>query len=234
MKKNNITFIAEIGMNHNGNLDLAFELIKQAKFAGADIVKFQLGWRDGPGEINNLDEKAIDQLIDWGNYHEIKILFSIISDSAFELIKNKNLNHFKIASRTVVENPGLVKKILSLKKNTYISLGMWSQKKFPFTEFNNLKYLWCLSKYPTHPKDLIGLPKEFSDENGYSGYSDHSIGIETCLLAISRGARIIEKHFTLDKSNQTIRDHTLSATPDEFVTMTTIGRDIIRKLDLGV
>ena len=78
------------------------------------------------------------------------------------------------------------------------------------------------------------MPKEFSDENGYSGYSDHSIGIETCLLAISRGARIIEKHFTLDKSNQTIRDHTLSATPDEFVTMTNIGRDITRKLDLGV
>ena len=54
------------------------------------------------------------------------------------------------------------------------------------------------------------------------------------LLAISRGANIIEKHFTLDKSDQTIRDHTLSATPEEFKLMTEIGRDIYRKLNLGI
>ena len=50
-------FIAEIGMNYNGNLSLSYELIKQAKYSGASIVKFQLGWRDKPGEINQLDEK---------------------------------------------------------------------------------------------------------------------------------------------------------------------------------
>ena len=53
-------------------------------------------------------------------------------------------------------------------------------------------------------------------KRGYIGYSDHCLGISNCLLAISRGAKIIEKHFTLDKSDTTIRDHTLSATPDEF------------------
>ena len=61
--KNNITFIAEIGMNHNGNFDLCFELIKQAKLSGANIVKFQLGWRDKPGEINCINSKIIKQLI---------------------------------------------------------------------------------------------------------------------------------------------------------------------------
>ena len=54
------------------------------------------------------------------------------------------------------------------------------------------------------------------------------------LLAISRGASVIEKHFTLDKSDQTIRDHTLSATPKEFELMTKIGRDIFNKLKLGI
>lgn len=54
------------------------------------------------------------------------------------------------------------------------------------------------------------------------------------LLAISRGASVIEKHFTLDKSDQTIRDHTLSATPEEFENMTKIGRDIFSKLKLGI
>ena len=54
-------------MNYNGNIDLAFELIKQAKLAGADIAKFQLGWRDKPGEINNINKEKIDKLISWGN-----------------------------------------------------------------------------------------------------------------------------------------------------------------------
>ena len=57
------TFIAEIGMNYNGNIDLASELIKQAKLSGADIAKFQLGWRDGPNEINVLDKHKISKII---------------------------------------------------------------------------------------------------------------------------------------------------------------------------
>ena len=57
------------------------------------------------------------------------------------------------------------------------------------------------------------------------------MGIETCLLAISRGAKVIEKHFTLDKSDQTIRDHSLSATPDEFLNMVKIGREICKKIE---
>jgi len=54
------------------------------------------------------------------------------------------------------------------------------------------------------------------------------------LIAISRGSKIIEKHFTLDKSDTTIRDHALSALPDEFKTMVQIGRDISRKIKLGI
>ena len=110
---------------------------------------------------------------------------------------------------------------------------MWDEEYFPFTEYDNLNYLWCLSKYPTYPTDLINLPKDFQNSN-YIGYSDHSIGIDACILAISRGAKVIEKHFTLDKSNQTIRDHTLSATPEEFRCMVNLGRDIYRKIQIGV
>ena len=77
------------------------------------------------------------------------------------------------------------------------------------------------------------FPKEFKS-NHIIGYSDHSIGIEMCLLAISRGATVIEKHFTLDKSDTTIRDHTLSATPNEFLQMTRIVKDIYNKLKLNI
>jgi sialic acid synthase SpsE len=92
--------------------------------------------------------------------------------------------------------------------------------------------LYCKSKYPTFNEDLKDFPKKF--QNNYVGYSDHCIGIETCLLAISRGAKIIEKHFTLDKYDTTIRDHTLSATPPEFKQMVDIGNEIKRKIDFGI
>ena len=231
--KNNITFIAEIGMNHNGNFSLCFELIKQAKLAGADIVKFQLGWRDKPGEINQIDAKTIIQLISWSKYFEIELLFSIISDQAYDLIKPFNFQRYKIASRTVIDNLPLVKKVLKEKKKTIISLGMWNKKKLPIPKKKNISYLWCLSKYPCEPKDLKNLPKNFVNSL-YQGYSDHSIGIETCLIAIARGAKIIEKHFTLDKSNTTIRDHALSATPDEFKMLVNLGKDISKKINIGV
>jgi sialic acid synthase SpsE len=66
--KKKLIFIAEIGLNHNGNFDLCFELIKQAKFAGADIVKFQLGWRDKPSEMNQFNKQRISKLIEWAEY----------------------------------------------------------------------------------------------------------------------------------------------------------------------
>lgn len=231
--KNNIKFIAEIGMNHNGNFDLCFELIKQAKLSGADIVKFQLGWRDKPNEINQIDRKKIKQLIEWSKYFNIELLFSIISEKAWQIIKPFKFKKFKIASRTVKFDMPLAKKILSSKKEIIISLGMWNKKNLPFPRKSNIFYLWCVSKYPCEPKDLIGMPKNFI-KSPYYGYSDHSIGIETCLLAISRGAKIIEKHFTLDKSSTIIRDHSLSATPDEFRQMVNIGSDISKKLNLGI
>ena len=83
-------FVAEIGMNHNGNFDLCYELIKQAKYSGADIAKFQLGWRCQKGEINCIDDKVIKNLLLWGKHFDIEIMFSIISDDAFKMIKKYN------------------------------------------------------------------------------------------------------------------------------------------------
>jgi sialic acid synthase SpsE len=231
--KNKITFIAEIGLNHNGNFDLCFELIKQAKISGADIVKFQLGWRDKEGEINQFDQKKIKQLIDWANYFELELLFSIISKDALNLIMPFNFKKYKIASRTIKYDMELAKKIIAQKKEVIISLGMWHNKKPPFSQNKKIQYLWCLSKYPTHPNDLKNLPKNFNNSI-FSGYSDHSIGIETVLIAITRGAKIIEKHFTLDKSSTVIRDHSLSATPKEFATMVNLGKDIFKKVRMGI
>jgi N,N'-diacetyllegionaminate synthase len=225
-------FVAEIGMNHNGNFDLCYELIKQAKYSGADIAKFQLGWRDGKGEINQIDDKVIKNLLSWGNYFDIEIMFSIISDKAFKMIQKYKMAKYKIASRTLIDNFKLAEKIIKENKTTYVSLGMWKKKKLPFNN-KNIKYLWCKSLYPTYDKDLKNFPKNFS-VNKYYGYSDHTIGIETCLLAVSRGAEMIEKHFTLDKSSNVIRDHALSATPDEFRNLVNLGREINKKIKMKI
>ncbi len=226
-------FIAEIGLNHNGNLDLAYEMIKQAKYAGASIAKFQLGWRSAKGELNFINEEYLEQIKQWCDYFEIEFMVSIFTKDALNLAKNIDFQRYKVASRTVKDDLALVNEIVNAGKETIISLGMWDGKDLPIPERDNVKYLWCKSKYPSTPWDMTDLPKDFTN-SPYSGYSDHSIGIEIPLIAISRGATIIEKHFTLDKSDNTIRDHVLSATPDEFRIMTTIGNLIAKNIEIGV
>ena len=158
-------------------------------------------------------------------------MFSIIKDYAYEKIKKYNFKKYKIASRTVIENPDLVKKILAEGKETFVSLGMWENKIKPFLEFSNIKYLWCKSLYPTAIWDLKGFPEKFNF-NTYHGISDHTVGYEVSLLAISRGAQIVEKHFTLDKSDTTIRDHALSLLPHEFKKMVETGKAIKKAKDI--
>ena len=222
-----VTFIAEIGMNHNGNFGLLHELIKQASLSNADIAKFQLGWRDGEDEINNIQDDTIELIIKLCNFYSIEPMFSIIKDEAYERIKKYNFKKYKIASRTVVENPDLVKKILAEGKETFVSLGMWKQENKPFTDFSNIKYLWCKSNYPTAIWDLKNFPNNFNKKS-FQGISDHCIGYEVVLLAIARGANIVEKHFTLDKSDTTIRDHALSLLPNEFKMLLELGNGIAR------
>jgi len=228
-----VFFVAEIGMNHDGNFDLAYELIRQAKFSGADIAKFQFGWRDKPGEINCITPEIGRRLKSWCDYWDIEMMVSIITEDALELAHHVGFDRYKIASRTVRDKPELCERIISEGKETFVSLGMWEGDGFPFDEpgTSNVKYIYCQSKYPTYPEDLGDLPEQFNNQ-GFYGYSDHLHGIEGCLLAIARGARYIEKHFTLNRNSQVIRDHTLSATPDEFKQLVKWGSSIHRLLNV--
>jgi N,N'-diacetyllegionaminate synthase len=225
-------FIAEIGLNHNGNFGLLYELIKQAAYAGADIAKFQLGWRAGDGEMNALREADIEHIIKCSEHFSIEPMFSIFTPEAYELASQYDFSSYKIASRTIKENLSLCQKICDSEKEVYISLGMWDEDEFPIHR-KNIKYLWCKSKYPSYPWDITDFPKDFK-ACGYAGYSDHTIGVDVPILAIARGAEVIEKHFTLDKSDTTIRDHALSATPDEFATLVKIGTEIHRNIITGI
>ena len=125
-------FIAEIGLNYNSNVGLLHELIRQAKLAGADIVKFQLGWRGKKNEINHIDDKIIKLIIKISQFYEIEPMFSIFTNEALEMIKKYNFRRYKIASRTLVENFSLAKKIIAEKKETFVSLGFWKKINHSF------------------------------------------------------------------------------------------------------
>jgi N,N'-diacetyllegionaminate synthase len=221
--------VAEVGLNHEGNFHLAYELIRQAAACGADIAKFQFGWRSKEGEINHITPAMARRLRDWCDHFEIEMMASIISPEAFEMARPLNLNRYKVASRTVVDHPKLVESILDQGKETFVSLGFWTGEDYPFGRPDEtLRYIFCRSVYPTYPSDLEGLPHRFSSRALY-GYSDHMHGIEGCLLAIARGARFIEKHFTLDKTIKSVHgDHILSATPDELRRLHDVGRPLAR------
>ena len=145
-------------------------------------------------------------------------MFSIITEDALELAKKFEFNYFKIASRTVIDKPNLAKEIIGLGKKTFVSLGMWEKSEKPFGFKDNIEYLWCKSNYPLLPWEIKDFPKTFN-RSDFVGYSDHSVGIDIPIMAITRGAKVIEKHFTLDKSDTTIRDHALSATPSNSRTL---------------
>ncbi|MEM0966809.1 MAG: N-acetylneuraminate synthase family protein [Verrucomicrobiota bacterium] len=226
-------YIAEIGLNYNGNFDLTYEMIRQAKHAGADIAKFQCGWRQGKDEINHLNPERLLKLKRWCDYFEIEFACSVFTQESYAMVKEAGATRFKIASRTVKDDPDLVEKVVAENRDTIISLGMWGDESKVPIDSSEVHYLYCKSIYPSEPWDMVELPKNF-EESRYSGYSDHTVGIETALIAIVRGAKIIEKHLTLDKSDTTIRDHALSATPEEFGQMVRLGRDIEKKLSLGV
>jgi len=228
-----LLLVAEIGLNHDGNWDLACELIRLAKWAGADIAKFQLGWRSKPDEMNHIDYDRGMKLKAACASTGVEFMASLFTEDALKLAHDLELERYKIASRTVVDDPRLCERILAEGKPTYVSLGMWGGKGFPFGNPDGkvLHYIFCRSKYPTTAKDLADMPRQFG-HHGYFGYSDHLLGTEACLLAIARGARYVEKHFTINKASQVIRDHVLSASPGEFKELAEIGRPLAQLVEM--
>lgn len=197
-----IKIIAEIHPQHRGSMNEIKRMILQCKTSGADIVKVQL--YDGKKLFNNDDRKYLeiskDELAEINDYCkniDIELSASIFNLNRVDWCEELNFKTYKIASRTV-EDKELCEKIISLNKKVIISLGMYDYEKkgLPF-EGKNLEYLYCVSKYPTNLKE-IKMPN--FKNSIFSGFSDHTIGIGTSIFAASRGAKIIEKHFSNNKS----------------------------------
>ena len=117
---------------------------------------------------------------------------------------------------TAKKDPKLVDYILSKNKKTFISLGKFELNKFPFGFDKNIEYLYCVSQYPTQIDDerIKNMPN-FS-KKGYSGYSDHTLGISAAIKSYFLGSSILEKHYTFDQASQKNCElaHLCSFTPD--------------------
>ena len=245
---NKIEYIAEIGINHNGDLSQAYEHINRAKEAGATVAKFQTYRTEKRVPKNSnifdilkqceLDDNEFLEIIDYCNNAGIKFASTpFCKESANFLIEN-NTSLIKVASFHIA-NLELLRYIFSNNKNdTIISTGVSKSKEIFESnslfdnlgdQSSNLSYLHCISQYPVSDLQNMNLSniqflKGTTGKN--VGLSDHSIGPDAAMYATFCGATIIEKHFTIDNSLPGA-DHAMSANSEVFAEM-------VRKCDEAV
>jgi len=233
-----LEIISEIHPQHHGRPNMIREMIRLSKQNGATVVKIQLydvaKLFDQRWKYLEFSEEEVGQIWQWCREEDIELMASVFESSRVDWCERLGVKRYKIASRTVTEDPDLCKEILDKGKETIVSLGAWvnfssRRDTKPFGVHDQIKYLYCKSKYPALLEDMSDFPKDFMKE-GLAGYSDHTLGIDCCLLAISLGASIIEKHFTTDKSfyTETEKAHICSMTAAELKDLSYIGGSLYR------
>ena len=224
----NIKIIAEIGINHNGDLKIAKDLIDCAKKAGCDIVKFQKrdidlvyskeqldSLRDSPwGKTFRDQKKGIE--LSKSDYDEINNYCTNIGidwfASAWDLNSQKfmdkyNLNYNKIASAMIIDK-SLLKEVAKANKHTFISTGMSDLKIIDEAvnifekEKCSFELMHCVSTYPMRDEDanLNCINTLKKRYNCEVGYSGHEVGLAVSYAAVAFGISSLERHITLSKS----------------------------------
>ena len=231
-----VFIIAEIGINHGGSLNKCLEMIKLAAKSGANAVKIQTvdpeesylnttkSFREFKSK--NFSDNQIKKIIKLSKKLKI-IFFSTPGDyTSLQRLINLKVPVIKVSSG-LSNNYPLIREIILKKIPLIISTGLSEKKdlielknylnKFRFKKISILK---CTSKYPL-PIDKIDMSniKHFKKIFNFPiGYSDHSISLLTPAIAVSKGAKIIEKHFTLN-SKLKGADHKISLEPNQFKKM---------------
>jgi len=239
---NKVFVIAEIGNNHEGDFTLANDMIKMAADAGVDAVKFQTFSVNR--YVTSSDKKRFEQLKKFElTYEQFESLSQTAKDNQITFLSTPFdiesvdaiepfVSAYKIASGDNTFWP-LLKHVAKKGKPIILSTGIATisdlekalsviTTNYPYANPKDaIALLHCISAYPASDNDLNLLSiKYLKDYFGcLTGYSDHSLGITSCIAAVALGARIIEKHFTYKKEGQSFRDHLLSATPNELKEM---------------
>ncbi|MBA6067164.1 N-acetylneuraminate synthase family protein [Pseudomonas mosselii] len=248
--------IAEAGNNHNGSLALAKQLVDAAVAAGADCVKFQLRNREalyrrkadgsraedlGVEYIQDLLDKvelSLDehrQVRDYCAQQGITYLCTPWDEPSVDALAGFDVAALKIASADL-SNPYLIAKAASLGKPLILSTGMSFEHEIirAIEQLNALgtsfALLHCNSAYPAPETDIqLGYMRRLQELHGLIGYSGHERGIAITLGAVALGAKLVERHITLDR-NMEGPDHLASLEPTEFRQLV----DGIRQLELAL
>jgi len=238
--------IAEAGVNHNGNMDLARQLIDAAVNSGADAVKFQSfstdnlilkGVEKAPYQIEattvgrsqfdllkNLEitKEQTKQLKNYCQSNGIVFLTTPFDEHSLHELDELGLPAYKIASTDITNLPFL-KKVAQKQKPIILSTGMayLSEVTMALNEicrFNkDVIILQCIANYPIKDDEVnLNVIKTYKEQfDILVGYSDHSMGIGAGPFSVISGAKVVEKHFTLDKKLEG-PDHRMSLDPDEL------------------
>ncbi|KPA11435.1 N-acetylneuraminate synthase [Candidatus Magnetomorum sp. HK-1] len=260
-----IFIIAEAGVNHNGDIELAKRLIHEAKNAGADCIKFQTFKAErlvldnapkaeyqkkttNPSESQlkmlqklELNEKAHKELFDYCQKTGITFLSTPYNKKDVDLLDQLGVQAFKLSSLHIVE-PEFIKYVTDKAKPILMSTGMATLAEVDeavgtirsVRDDDEFILLQCTTNYPSLPEHA-NLRAMKTMENAFNvnvGYSDHTQSHTACIVAIALGAKIIEKHFTLDK-NLEGPDHLSSETPETFKQLVSIIRETEQILGHG-
>lgn len=250
-QKNKVFIIAEIGINHGGDLIIAKELIDSAVRAGVDAVKFQTYLtekrvtKDSP--IFNILKKcelSFEAFRELKQYCDSKgvLFFSTPFDSeSVDFLESLNVQLYKLASFDVV-NFEILKKVASTGKPVIISVGMSSVSEIrnAVEELNKgtsqIGLLHCISAYPTSEEDanigaIHSLIVNFPD--CVVGQSDHTNDIQVPLYAVAAGAQILEKHYKVSKNMECI-DAPVSISESQMAKLVTETRRLEKILGTGI
>lgn len=252
---NNVLIIAEAGVNHNGDMATAIKMIDVAKEAGADIVKFQTSitstskfsekakyQRETTGE-NGTQLDMIKKLRFSFEQHAqlkaycdkiaIKYLSTPFDFESINFLNKLGCEFWKVPSGEIVNVPFL-RRIGKTGKDVIMSTGISTLNEIKqaisilkTSGAGKITLLQCTTEYPT-PYEDINLNAMLTLKNTFNveiGLSDHSMGIEVPIAAVALGAKVIEKHFTLDRTMPG-PDQKASIEPDELRKMVSSIRHI--------
>lgn len=231
-----VVIVAEIGLNHEGDIGVAHELVERAAAADADAVKFQIYRTEKYADPSDAERYSrLSRLELWTGWFDVLAHVAHDLDLAFIAtpfdLESADLcveicDAVKIASKDIDLWP-LLERVADSSRPMIVSTGLCDMERVRRTvewinarrdEDLGLAVLHCVSAYPTpgDQAELRAISLLACMACCEVGYSDHTIGIDAAPLAVALGARIIEKHFTLAHDYSDFRDHQLSATPDEM------------------
>lgn len=259
-EKSPVFIIAEIGNNHNGSIELARQLVDEAVAAGADCAKFQM--RTMSSMYRNTSQQSAEDLgaeytldllarfqlrdeelyevFDYCKHRGIMPLCTPFDQKSLAALEQYGMQAYKLASADLT-NHDLLRSMCATQKPLICSTGMSNEDEIigavQLLKNKNASFalMHCNSTYPAPFKDVnlnyIPHLKKLGG-NCEVGYSGHERGYSVPIAAVARGARIIEKHFTLDR-NMEGNDHRVSLLPGEFAEMVKAIREVEQALGSG-